>query len=128
MVISPWHVYLITILDRVNGALLCLLTLLFALGVFLWACSEERPSYFEGERQREEARRKRCEKLFPRIFCAAFLCLFGFIATPTTKEMCAIIVIPKIANNQELQGLGSDIIELSREWINSLKPQQEEVK
>ena len=41
---------------------------------------------------------------------------------PTTKEMCAIIVIPKIANSEPVQEIGSGIVDLAREWINEIRP------
>lgn len=42
--------------------------------------------------------------------------------TPTTKEMCAILVVPAIANSQDVQALGGDIVTLAREWLQELKP------
>ena len=47
---------------------------------------------------------------------------------PTTKEMCAIIAIPAIANSETVQGLGNDIVGLAREWIIELKPNKTEGK
>ena len=41
---------------------------------------------------------------------------------PTTKEMCAIIVIPKIANSESVQEIGSGIVDLAREWLNEIRP------
>lgn len=40
---------------------------------------------------------------------------------PTTREMCAIKVIPVVANNEDLRGLGTDIVGLAREWVNELR-------
>lgn len=44
-------------------------------------------------------------------------------ATPTTKEMCAIIALPAIANNEDVQGLGSEVVVLAREWVQELRPE-----
>lgn len=48
--------------------------------------------------------------------------VFGTAFIPTTKEMCAIKVIPMIANNRDVQGLGNDMVELAKEWMGELKP------
>lgn len=54
-----------------------------------------------------------------------FLFLFGSAFIPTTKEMCAIKIIPVIANNEQVQELPSQIVELAGEWIEELKPKKE---
>lgn len=46
------------------------------------------------------------------------ICVF----VPTTKEAVAILVIPKIANNEDVQGLGADTVALAREWLQELRP------
>lgn len=45
------------------------------------------------------------------------------ILVPTTKEAIAIVVIPKIANNESVQGIGEDLVNTAREWIEELRPQ-----
>lgn len=45
---------------------------------------------------------------------------------PTTKEMCAIKVIPAIANNEDVQEIPSQLAELTKEWIEELKPKKDE--
>lgn len=54
------------------------------------------------------------------IFCAAFI--------PSTKEMCAILVVPAVANNEKVQGLGEDFYDLAKEWMQELKPTKGESK
>ena len=41
---------------------------------------------------------------------------------PTTKEMAAIYVIPKIANNENVQEIGSELASLAKEWLKELHP------
>ncbi|MCP4985900.1 MAG: hypothetical protein GY928_07490, partial [Colwellia sp.] len=41
----------------------------------------------------------------------------AFALTPTTKEMCAIIAIPAIANSEDAQEIGRDIVELAKDWL-----------
>ena len=50
------------------------------------------------------------------------------ILTPSTKEMCAIKVIPAIANNENVQELPNKIVELANEWIEELKPKKGDKK
>lgn len=59
-----------------------------------------------------------------KIFCPLFIInLFIYAAVPTQKEMAAIIVLPKIASQQNIDKLtqttetGFDIIKLSTEYL-----------
>jgi hypothetical protein len=48
---------------------------------------------------------------------------FGWTFTPTTKEACAIYLIPKIANNEQVQKIPNNFAKLlntkMEEWINN---------
>lgn len=48
------------------------------------------------------------------------------VFVPSTKQAAAILVIPKIANSQEVKDIGTGIVELAKEWIVELKPNKEE--
>lgn len=57
----------------------------------------------------------------------------NFIAAfvPSTKQMAAIIVIPRIANSEtvsELGDLGKDLVGLAKEWVEELRPTKKETK
>ena len=45
--------------------------------------------------------------------------------TPTTKEMAAIIVVPKIINNEQVKELPDNVLDLANEWIKSKKEELE---
>ena len=62
------------------------------------------------------------KKLF--ICMVIVTCLLSGTRTmlPTTKEMAAIYVIPKIANNENVQEIGSEMITLAKEWLKELHP------
>ena len=47
------------------------------------------------------------------------------VFVPTTKEMCAIKVIPLVTNSQDVQGLGKNVVDLANEWLTKLKPAPE---
>ena len=60
---------------------------------------------------------------------AICLALFVFVAScavrtfiPSTREMCAIVVVPKIANNEKLEQFGDKAYNLAIEWMDELKP------
>ena len=55
------------------------------------------------------------------IFLGVFLAVF----VPSTKEMAAIYVVPKIANSQTVKDLGEGVVTLAREWLEELRPAKE---
>jgi hypothetical protein len=68
--------------------------------------------------------------LMPKILipsAALFLFISSFI--PTTKEMAAILIVPKLTNaiaeNEEIQKLPNNLMGLANEWIEELKPKTE---
>ena len=40
---------------------------------------------------------------------------------PTAKEMAAIIVVPRIANNEKVQDVGNEIYGLAVQWLKDLR-------
>lgn len=55
--------------------------------------------------------------IFIVFLCATFI--------PTTKQLAAIMVVPKIANNEQVQQIPEKILNLGLEWLNELKPEKE---
>ena len=47
-----------------------------------------------------------------------------FILTPTTKEACAIYVVPKIVNNEKVQNIGQEFYDLALDWMKELRPRK----
>lgn len=60
--------------------------------------------------------------------CLATSLLFGLLRslTPTTAEMAAIIVVPKIVNNEKVQNVGNKIYDLAVEWMDELHPKKKD--
>jgi hypothetical protein len=51
--------------------------------------------------------------------------------TPTTKEMAAIMVIPKVANSKvvsDISGAASEMIVIARDWLKELAPVKGDAK
>lgn len=51
--------------------------------------------------------------------CVIFWTSAGFI--PSTKEMAAIKVIPKIANSERIQNISNELCDLAVDWLKDLK-------
>jgi hypothetical protein len=41
---------------------------------------------------------------------------------PTTREMAAILVVPRIANSEKVQTVGNHLYDLAVEWMEELRP------
>ena len=70
---------------------------------------------------------KMTRKTVAKCIKVGLLCaFFSLVAclTPTTKEAAAIIVIPVIANNEQVQELPNKILELGNDWLEELKPKK----
>lgn len=57
--------------------------------------------------------------------------LFGVTFLPTTKQMAAIIVLPKVLNNEKVQNIGNEaldltgnLLQLSNEYLKDLMKQE----
>ena len=54
-------------------------------------------------------------------YLCAFLIILS-ISVPTTKQMAAIIIVPKVVNNEQVQEIPNKILDLATEWLEELKP------
>jgi len=57
-----------------------------------------------------------------------FTFVLGLVFLPTTKEMFAIKVIPAIANNEKVQGIGDKALTFANEWLDGLMNKAEDIK
>ena len=69
---------------------------------------------------------KSCFVICPLAFVIGMIFAATCVFVPSTKEMAAIYVIPKIANSQTVQDLGEGVVTLAREWIEELRPAKQE--
>lgn len=65
------------------------------------------------------------------VWCASLIVVAVVIHiagafVPSTKQMAAIIVVPKIANSEKVQTVGNQLYDLAVEWMNELKPKKGE--
>lgn len=63
-----------------------------------------------------------CFVICPLAFVIGMIFAAMCVFVPSTKEMAAIYVIPKIASSQTVKDLGEGVVTLAREWIEELRP------
>lgn len=58
------------------------------------------------------------------VILGVVACFFMTVAIlmPTTKQMAAIIIVPKIANSEKVQTVGNRLYDLAVERMDELKP------
>lgn len=71
---------------------------------------------------------KLCLKICKRASFVGIVAAIGVIMLPTTKEAAAIVVIPKIANSETVQELGSNFVQLANDWLVELRPNKDKDK
>ena len=50
------------------------------------------------------------------------------VLVPTTKEMAAILIVPRVANSEKVQTVGNRLYDLAVEWMDELRPNKQEKK
>ena len=115
---TPFQIYLFTRLELINmlsGLFSTIFGITTAIVTMMFFLTLDSELYEEEHRNITKALK---------IFCPLFMInLFVYAAVPTQKEMAAIIVLPKIASQQnidkltETTGAGFDIIKLSTEYL-----------
>lgn len=63
-----------------------------------------------------------CKCCLKRIITVLVIALLGLIFLPNLKEMCAILVVPAIANNEKVQSIGEEFYDAAKEWLKELNP------
>jgi hypothetical protein len=49
----------------------------------------------------------------------------GVILIPKTSEAAAMIVVPAIANNEDIHEIGESLVDLAKEWVIELSPSKQ---
>lgn len=119
-VITTSQMYWITRLSPLGDGLGFLIGLLFILAaVFLVIGGVMQDSCFS-----EDSNKKgiRLIKKSPLLAVAATVLMIANCLLPTTNEMAAILVVPRIANSEKVQTVGSHLYDLAVEWMEELRP------
>lgn len=111
MNITTTQMYWFVMLDSigVGSALLCAFTtFIFFIGVLVTSLDEEPP---------------RNIRIFTPILGVLSFALFAVCTfLPSTKQMAAIMIVPKLANSEKVQTVGNKVYDLAVEWMEELKP------
>lgn len=121
--ITPLTVYLITRADTICNFLenvMMISLLISGLTLTMWLISrlvsfDDEP---DAEKVADAAKRYLLKFILPVTIAIGLL----EACVPTTKQLCAIAVIPAIANNEKIQDIGAKFYELATEWLEELKP------
>jgi len=128
--ITPFKMYLITMLNDVD--MVCGLVLAFSIvatvaGITIAFATSGYDA--ETKEDAEDETLWRAHVFAKKVartaaYFVAVASLVG-ILTPTTKEMAAIIVVPKIANSETAAELGEGVKTLAVEWLEELRPKKD---
>jgi len=121
---TPWTIYWLTRLDTLHGS---------AVAFFVFSCISALVTAFiwamvlgECPNAEEETVNRTGRKVLRWVILVGAVAGLLAALIPTTKEMAAIIVVPKVLNNEDVQAMGSDLPKLAREWLESLKLKNKE--
>lgn len=126
--ITTSQMYWITRLDGIVTLLAVLASFLCVVSVIMFV--NRRCDCFAGKQWWETdesvaARREFGRKLYKAslmMFPVGILLYILLVMIPTSKEMAAILIIPKIANSEKVQQAGNKLYDLAVEWMDELKP------
>jgi hypothetical protein len=63
-----------------------------------------------------------CIKTSIIFFVIAIAINFMSALIPSTKQMAAIMIVPRLANSEKVQTIGNKVYDLAVEWMEELKP------
>lgn len=111
MNITTTQMYWFVMLDSINigSAIMCAVTMFILVAITLITIDlDERPVIVK--------------ILTPilGVLSFAFFAVCTFL--PSTKQMAAIMIVPKIANSEKVQTVGNKVYDLAVEWMEELKP------
>ncbi len=120
---TSMQIYWITRLDGIKNLGIGISAALgLALGLYLiWVLVQDGEDY--EVKVLEVWKKVKCKMIT--LFIFLVLSIIANVLTPGMKQMAAIIVVPKIINNEQVQELPENILKLGNEW---LKTKTEELK
>jgi len=109
-VITAMQMYWIVILDNIIDGVVAVMVIAGACSLALTIATvmDELPEWFP----------------IPPI-CVFFASILLLMFTPSTKQMAAILIVPRVVNNEKVQTVGNKLYDLAVEWMDGLKPKKE---
>jgi predicted membrane protein len=128
--ITSWDIYWITRLDGINVALSVIIgwviaaSIIGGVGYYTWI--------FDSCLGDKERHWKRYKMLAVSLISLIMVLITLLLLTPTTKEAAAIYLVPKIANNEQVQKLPDNAMKLLNgkleEWVSDFDEKKGESK
>lgn len=108
--ITAMQMYWIVILDNIINGVVAVMVIAGAcsLALTIAVVVEELPKWFP----------------IPSI-CVFFASILLLMFTPSTKQMAAILIVPRVVNSEKVQIVGNKLYDLAVEWMGELKPKKE---
>ena len=123
--ITESGMYWLTRLDGINvGLTIGMVASLLVAFVFFMVSVMKLDEYGKSK----EIQRANFKECISRAYLPAFFAIFFLVAlilTPSMKSMAAIKVVPLVANSEDVQSIGTGVVDLANEWIQELKPRGE---
>jgi len=120
--ITSWDIYWITRLDEIHGicwflVIAAAITIAVLLAMAVWAADQIEP---------EKAKKRLSLSIKMAVFACTIFIFGSFV--PSTKDFAAIYLIPKIANNEQVQKVPENLVRLlntkMEAWITDMTPQK----
>ena len=115
MEFSAMQMYWLLMLDNIRDLFVVIIIILMLIAVVFLGLSDLGDSL-------NPQQRKKWAILF--IFAILF-CSIAVTFIPATKQMAAIIVVPKIINNEKVQQMPEELLNLGMDWLGDLKSKKE---
>jgi hypothetical protein len=127
--ITTSQMYWITRLDGIVTLLALLASFLFVMGVIMLVygrneCFAVKIWSWDTDKSIAD-RHKFGRKLYKAGLMMApvgILLYILLVMVPTTKQMAAIFIVPRIANSEKVQQAGNRLYDLAVDWMDELKP------
>jgi hypothetical protein len=110
MEITTMQMYWLVMLDNIVGvfiAILVLCALFFILGIPMLSALDKEDIFFP---------------ITKKLLVIAAVSLLALAFIPSTKQMAAIMIVPRLANSEKVQTIGNKVYDLAVEWMEELKP------
>lgn len=133
--INTTQMYWITRLDGIVTLLALLASFLFAMGIIMLVygrneCFAVKIWSWDTDKS-IAARHEFGHKLYKAglmMVPVGILLYILLVMVPTTKQMAAIFIVPRIANSEKVQQAGNKLYDPAVEWMDELKPDKDNNK
>lgn len=131
--ITPTTMYWLTRLDGIGCALsiICTITIILSIAFAVAGCilrSKEKEYSWQTQEgvDAAQATGRRLHGYATKLVVMSCAFILTNVLIPTTKEMAAILIVPKVANSEKVQEIGGRLYDLAVEWMEELRPAKKE--